>query len=192
MTLEAAQAGTVAWITGLSGAGKSTLAAEVTRRLRQQGHVAVLVDGDVVRNIFGADLGHSPADRLTNAERIARMARFLSQQGCHVVVATMSLFRQLHTWNRANIPSYLEVYIRVPLHELKARDARGLYSRAARGEASNVVGVDLPFEEPLAPDLTLDNAFDAGGLEHNTIQVLTHMAVAGSRHHAPPQPMEKR
>jgi len=33
-----------------------------------------------------------------------------------------------------------------------------LYARARLGEISGVVGVDLPIEEPLRPDLQIDNA----------------------------------
>ena len=73
--------GTVAWITGLSGAGKSTLAAEVVLRLRAGGGVAVLVDGDVMRGIFGPGLGHTPPERRLNADRLARMARFQWDDG---------------------------------------------------------------------------------------------------------------
>jgi adenylylsulfate kinase len=40
---------------------------------------------------------------------------------------------------------------------LAARDQRGLYSRALRGEEKNVMGVDLPFEEPTTADLVVDN-----------------------------------
>ena len=50
-----------------------------------------------------------------------------------------------------------EVYLRVPLSELERRDTRGLYGRSRRGEEANVVGIDMRFEEPVAPDLVIDN-----------------------------------
>ena len=46
--------GRVIWITGLSGAGKSTLAHEVIARLRAQGEAVVMLDGDELRELFGA------------------------------------------------------------------------------------------------------------------------------------------
>ena len=33
------------------------------------------------------------------------------------VVATISLFKEVHAWNRANLQGYFEVYLRVSLEE---------------------------------------------------------------------------
>ena len=45
-------AGQVIWVMGLSGAGKTTLANELTARLRQGGLQPILLDGDILRNLF--------------------------------------------------------------------------------------------------------------------------------------------
>ena len=46
--------GRVIWITGLSGAGKSTLTRELVDRLRGRGDQVVMLDGDELREVFGA------------------------------------------------------------------------------------------------------------------------------------------
>ncbi|MBI5240193.1 MAG: adenylyl-sulfate kinase [Elusimicrobia bacterium] len=148
--------GRVVWITGLSGAGKSTVAALVHARLKRARPGTVLLDGDAVRQVCGNDLGYDRPHRLENAHRISRLCRLLSSQGIDVVCATMSLFKECHAWNRRNLPRYLEVYLRVPLAELKRRDPKGLYRRAA--DPGPVVGVHMGFDEPAAPDLVVDNA----------------------------------
>ncbi len=150
--------GVVIWITGLSGAGKSVVARRVVGLLRPRMTHTVLLDGDDVRRLMGGDLKHDRDDRLANAYRIARLSQYLSHQGIHVICATMSLFRECHAWNRQNMRRYFEVYLRVPMHVLVERDPKGLYARAQRGEIQGVVGLDLPFEEPLRPDLRIDNA----------------------------------
>lgn len=157
--------GTTVWITGLSGAGKSTLAQVVWRKLRDRGEPAVIVDGDAVREIAGNDLGHDPEDRRANAYRIARMCRFLSLQGLDVVCATMSLFHELHAWNRENQPRYLEVFLDVPLETLVARDSKGLYEGARQGEVGDVVGMQLGYEAPRDPDMRFTNDQSAEHLE---------------------------
>jgi cytidine diphosphoramidate kinase len=157
----ASRPGLVIWITGLSGSGKSTIANGVWQELRRRGTHAILLDGDAVREVFGGDLGHGHEDRLRNAFRISRLAKLLSEQGTNVVCATMSLFRECHDWNRANLPAYLEIYLRVPMSELEKRDPKGLYKRAAAGEAKGVVGVDLPFDEPSKAHLLIENAAPA-------------------------------
>jgi adenylylsulfate kinase len=148
----------VIWITGLSGAGKSTLAREVVRLLRLEGEAALLLDGDEIRSVVDdGNTGHDRTGRLANAFRVCRFARLVADQGIPAVVATMSLFKEVHAWNREHLPNYFEVFLKVGLEVLQKRDARGLYSRAARGAVDNVVGVHLEYDEPAAPDLVLVN-----------------------------------
>ncbi len=149
--------GRVFWITGLSASGKTTIASQLYDRLRASGHAAVLLDGDMLRQTIGEDLGHSVDDRRRSAMRNARICRMLSAQGIDVVCATISLFHQVHQWNRANIQNYHEIFLRVPIEELIRRDPKGLYARAGRGDLLNVVGLDVPAEEPERPDLIIDN-----------------------------------
>jgi adenylylsulfate kinase len=151
------KSGIVVWITGLSGSGKSTIARTAAGIMRAQGVTPVVLDGDEFRAAVGDDLGHDHEGRLKNAYRLARFADYLARQDHIVLCATMSLFHEVRAWNRANAPRYLEVYVRVSLEKLIERDPKGLYARARGGLVSGVVGVDLPFSEPAAPDLVLDN-----------------------------------
>jgi adenylylsulfate kinase-like enzyme len=41
------------------------------------------------------------------------------------------------------------------------RDVKGLYERARAGEIEGFTGVSDPYEEPLAPELTLDTEADS-------------------------------
>jgi adenylylsulfate kinase len=69
----------------------------------------------------------------------------------------MSLFHEIHEWNRKNILRYFEVYLKVDIEVLKRRDPKGLYSRAENNKERNVGGIDLDFEEPVEPDMTIVN-----------------------------------
>jgi adenylylsulfate kinase-like enzyme len=153
----AAPPGRVFWITGLSGAGKTTLGRELWRRLRDAGRPVTFLDGDQLRRTIAEDLGHTAADRRRSAMRNARLCRLLAEQGTDVVCATISLFHEVQRWNRENIPGYREIYLRVPMDELHRRDNKGIYAGARRGDAQDVVGLDLPAEAPETPDLVLDN-----------------------------------
>ena len=148
--------GRVVWITGLSGAGKSTLAHEVVTRLRETGDAVVMLDGDVLREVFGAakvsTRNHGREGRLALAMQYAHMCRILADQGLTVVIATISLFREVHAWNRGHLPGYFEVYLKVPVEELRRRDPKGIYRRFDAGELDNVAGLDLPIDEPEAAD----------------------------------------
>lgn len=150
----------VIWIIGMSATGKSTLAGQVVVRIRQSHEKVVLLDGDVIRMLFGNDVDHSMEGRRRNAERLSRLSKFLADQEIHVVAAVLSIFPEWRLWNRQNIPDYAEVYIRASMQTLLKRDAKNLYARALKGEISNVVGVDLPFPEPENPELVIDNDAD--------------------------------
>jgi glutamine kinase len=149
--------GRVFWITGLSGSGKTTLGRELWRRLRAAGRPATFLDGDALRAAVAEDLEHGVADRRRSAMRNARLCRLLAEQGTDVVCATISLFHEVQRWNRENVPGYREIYLRVPMEELRRRDTKGIYAGAGNGDTRDVVGLDLPAETPEAPDLILDN-----------------------------------
>jgi adenylylsulfate kinase len=144
----------VIWITGLSGAGKTTLAHKVADRLRARGRSVVLLDGDELRAVFGAIAAssHAGGARLELAMSYARLCQVLASQGLTVVIATISMFKDVHAWNRANLPGYFEAYLNVPLDELRRRDSKGIYTRYDAGELKHVAGLDLPVDEPQAPD----------------------------------------
>jgi adenylylsulfate kinase-like enzyme len=152
-----ASPGRVFWITGLSGAGKTTVGRELWRRLRAAGLPVTFLDGDALRAVIAEDLDHSAGNRRRSAMRNARLCRLLAGQGADVVCATISLFHDVQRWNRENIPNYREIYLRVPIDELRRRDCKGIYAGAQRGDLRDVVGLDVPAEVPEAPDLVLDN-----------------------------------
>lgn len=149
--------GTVFWVTGLSGAGKTTIGHLFYEYLKKQNNHVVFLDGDILREVLGNDLGHTLADRKKSAERNSRMCKMLAEQGIDVVCATISMFHDSRDWNRKNILNYKEIYIQVPIEVLIERDQKELYSRALRGEVKNIMGVDLEIEEPLGPDVVLKN-----------------------------------
>jgi adenylylsulfate kinase-like enzyme len=154
----------VIWITGLSGAGKSTLAHAVVARLRADGEAVVLLDGDELRAVFGAVAtnaqNHGRQGRLALAMKYSQLCQVIAAQGLSVVIATISLFREVHAWNRENLTGYFEVYLKVPIEELRRRDPKGIYRDFDAGVLNHVAGLDLPIDEPVAPDFVVE--FDPG------------------------------
>jgi bifunctional enzyme CysN/CysC len=51
---------------------------------------------------------------------------------------------------------FLEVFVDAPLDVAEARDPKGLYAKARRGELRNFTGIDSPYEPPEAPELRID------------------------------------
>ena len=148
--------GRVYWITGLSGAGKSTIGRALAAHLEASGSRVVFLDGDTLRAAVSTDLGYSAEDRRSAAMRNGMLCRMLAEQGLDIVCSTISLFHDVQRWNRENIARYTEIFVRVPLEELKRRDIKGIYADDRRANG-NVVGLDIAAETPEAPDLILDN-----------------------------------
>ena len=146
----------VFWITGLSAAGKTTLAKLVVSRLHSLGQPVVLLDGDLLREAMGSSHGHDREGRLGLAYKYAGLAKMIAIQDVTVVVSAVALFKEIHKWNRNNLPGYFEVFIKVNLDELRKRDPKGIYASYDKGQIKNVAGLDLDVDEPKNPDLLIE------------------------------------
>ncbi len=111
---------------------------------------------------------HDKDARLRLAFKYAHLCRIISNQGLTVVIATISLFKEIHIWNRDNLTNYFEVLIKVPINELRLRDPKGIYKRFDDGELKNVAGLDLNIDEPKNPNLV----FDFNSREYSVIEMI--------------------
>ncbi|PAP78667.1 sulfate adenylyltransferase subunit CysN [Rubrivirga marina] len=150
----------VVWLTGLSGSGKTTIARHVERRLQAAGVQTVRLDGDALRHGLNGDLGFDAADRAEAVRRTGEVARLLVDQGLVVLCALVSPSAADRARVRALVPEgrFLEVYVEVDVETARARDPKGLYARADRGEIEGFTGVSAPYEPPPAPDVVLPTA----------------------------------
>lgn len=163
----------VIWLIGLSGAGKSTLAEALYEKLKPDCQHLVLLDGDTIREVFSGDADHTVAGRRVNASRISHLSLMLDKQGINVIAAVLSIFPEWQTWNREQFSEYREIFLDIPLETLKQRDTKGLYTGAEAGTIPNVVGMDIPFPTPAQPDIIIDEACQAQGVDHCLEQILT-------------------
>jgi bifunctional enzyme CysN/CysC len=148
----------VVWLTGRPSAGKSTIANLVERELLALGHHTYLLDGDNVRHGLTKDLGFTSADRVENIRRVAEVARLMTDAGLIAIVSFISPFRSERRMARDLVEAgeFLEVFVDAPLDVAEARDPKGLYAKARRGELRNFTGIDSPYEPPEAPELRID------------------------------------
>lgn len=143
--------------TGLSGSGKTTLANYLKKLLQQNGYSVDLLDGDEIRKTLSADLGYSHADRITHIKRMGEAASRSDAQ--IVIISAINPYQRGRDHLRNQYNAKL-IWINCGLDMLKARDTKGLYSRAALpndhpGKLNNLTGVNDPFEAPLNPDLVV-------------------------------------
>ena len=148
----------VLWFTGLSGAGKSTIANLVEKKLLAQRRHTYLLDGDNVRHGLNKDLGFTDADRVENIRRIGEVARLMVDAGMIVITAFISPFRSERDMARSLLAEgeFIEIFVDTPMAIAEARDPKGLYKKARRGELKNFTGIDSPYETPDNPEVWID------------------------------------
>lgn len=147
--------GLVIWFTGFSGAGKTTLATAVQSALRERGHRAPVLDGDVLRVGLCSDLGFSARDRHENVRRAGAVAGLMAEAGLICIVALISPFRADRATARALVREgrFVEVFVNAPLSVCEQRDVKGLYRRARANQIAEFTGISSPYEEPEAPEV---------------------------------------
>ncbi len=175
------QRGAMLWLTGLSGSGKSTIAIALERELQRRGYLCRILDGDNIRSGINANLGFTADDRRENIRRIAEVAKLFVDTGIITIAAFISPTEELRNLARDIIgpADFKEIYISTPLAVCEARDVKGLYARARRGEVRHFTGVSAPFEAPSDPTLTLDTS--RLSLEESVGQLLALLGIDGDK-----------
>ena len=154
--------GVCVWFTGLSGSGKSTTAEALIALLMEEGRRVTALDGDVVRTHLSKGLGFSKEDRDANILRIGFVASEVVRAGGVAVCAAVSPYAAARAAVRGMVESdasgdnFVEVYVNTPLEVCEARDSKGMYAKARRGEITGFTGIDDPYEAPAAPELELE------------------------------------
>lgn len=148
----------VIWLTGLSGAGKSTISGILLPLVRNSFGPTVLIDGDVIREVLGNDLGYDLASRIKQISRIQHLTKFISDSGVNVLVAALYSNPKLLAWNQKNLNEYFEVYVQASMSLLLDRDTKDLYKNAQNGNQKDVVGYDIEWNAPQSPNLIIDTS----------------------------------
>jgi adenylyl-sulfate kinase len=141
----------------MSGAGKTTLARRLEADIRERGFRAEVLDGDSIREQLSKGLGFTKPDRDLNVRRIGFVSNLLRRNGVFAIAALISPYRESRQAVRRehSSGSFIEIFVDCPLQDLIARDRKGLYERAIRGEIANFTGISDPYEPPESPEITL-------------------------------------
>ncbi len=147
--------GFVVWLTGMNRAGKSTLAAYLSSRLAAAGRPAALLDEDGDAAMLLQGLGSSKEDRARAVARLGFVAKAVMRAGGIAVVAALSPYRDAREQLRKEARRFVEVFVDCSMEKLQERDPQGIYRRALAGELREIPGVDVPYEPPTRPEVTV-------------------------------------
>jgi len=142
----------VIWLLGISGAGKTTLGNKLKKYFDEKKIKSYIIDGDLVREFYDSDLGFTKEDRVANIKRILLSAYVLEQNGIIPIVCNISPFQELRNFANEKLDNYIEIYLKREIADIKNKD--NVYSK------NDVVGVDMVFDEPKNPNLTIDTSKD--------------------------------
>jgi len=147
--------GNTIWLTGLSGAGKTTIAHEMKKHAS---YSFVIVDGDELRLGINKNLGFTDEDRKENIFRAAHICKLLNDNAINVIACIMSPTEEQRQMAKEIIGEnkFFLGYIRCDISTLVMRDTKGLYAKYLNKEIKNMVGFDLPYEEPTNENICID------------------------------------
>ena len=147
----------IIWIIGISGTGKTTIGKKLFYKIRRKKSNTVFLDGDILRKVWGNDLGHKIADRKKNALRILQLCELLNKQKINVVCCLLSIFPAIQKKARKTLKKYYQVHLTTPIKELMKRDTKKIYKKYFDKKINNVVGLDIQFPKPYKSDLVIES-----------------------------------
>lgn len=144
------------WLTGLPASGKSTITAALQPKLEALGYTVDVLESDDVRRVLTPHPTYSEEERDLFYRALALLGARLVAHGVMVIVDATATKRTYRDFARSLIPRFIEVAIECPLDLCMQRDYKGTYRRGLRGDTSTVPGLQVPYEPPLHPEVTID------------------------------------
>jgi adenylylsulfate kinase len=151
----------VIWCTGLPSAGKTTIATMLKPKLKQFGVNAEILDGDILRKELSPELGFDKHEIYMHARKVIFLCKLLQQNRIVSIVSAVSPHKEIRDFIRHEIGNFVEVYIKCSLDTCIKRDCKGLYKKAINGKMHNLIGLQIPYEEPVNPEVIADTEHDS-------------------------------
>jgi len=154
------------WITGLPGSGKTTIAQKLHDTL---GDIDIDVDVkvlelDEIRRFITPVPSYTEEEREIVYASLVYMAKLLVIEcGKPVIIDATANRRRYRARARESIPNFAEVYVKCSLEACMKREhariavhAPNFIYKKAVDEGAPVPGVNVPYEEPLNPEVIVD------------------------------------
>jgi adenylylsulfate kinase len=155
------------WITGLPGSGKTVIARKVRSILEERGIAGggvKVLELDGIRRFITPQPTYSDEERELVYASLVYMAKLLVDSGTPVIIDATANRRKYRERARETIPNFAEVYVKCSLDTCMEREGRrkakyapsGIYNKAM-DKGARVPGVNVPYEEPLNPEVVVDS-----------------------------------
>jgi len=161
--------GWAVWLTGLPGSGKTTIAKELMKKFEKVEYLRM----DEIRKILTPKREYTEKERDYAYRALVSIAKSLTDNGTNVIIDATAHRRVWRDLARDLMPNFVEVYVKCPLEICMTRESkrednlvlRDLYKKALERMKSSkrivglgeVIGVDVEYEEPDKPELTIES-----------------------------------
>ena len=162
----------VLWFTGLPASGKKVVADAVYQKLIQDKLKVERLDSLDVRPLF-PETGFSAEEVNRHVKRSGHLCAMLEKNGVIVVASFVSPYRKSRIFARERAVNFVEVYMKSTVAACEQRDTKGHYAKARRGDYQNFPGVDIEYEKPVNPEITI--AVDEMTMEESAQQILQYL-----------------
>lgn len=160
------------WFTGLPLSGKTTIANKVYEELEKLDVPLERVDSKDIRNVV-PDIGFSREDRNRHMHRVGHLIKTLQHNSISTVASFVSPYRESRKAIREMVKNNIVVYVKADIESCKARDYKGKYEKALKGELQNFTGVNDVYEEPQHAEIVIDT--DKLSVEESVTQIVKYV-----------------
>jgi adenylylsulfate kinase len=171
------------WFTGLPGSGKTTIARVTEKALAERGIRARVLELDEIRWVLTPEPKYTEEERAIVYAGLAYMAKLLTDEGVNVIIDATGNLHRYRDKAYVLIGNFGEVYIRCPPEIAMAREAdrkarfapEGIYRKGKTGKSATVPGLNLPYEPPLKPLVTIDCETPPGEAGNEAAEAILEM-----------------
>ena len=144
------------WLTGIPASGKSTIAKKLREILESMGFKVQILESDEVRRYLTPNPKYTESERDFFYRSLAVIGKYLINNNINVIFDATAHKRQYRDYARKLIDKFIEVYVFCPIDICIERDKKGLYEKAIKGEIKSLPGFQVPYEEPINPEVKVD------------------------------------
>jgi len=160
------------FFTGLPLSGKSTIADAVHKELAKLDIPLERLDSKDIRNLI-PNVGFSREDRNRHMHRVGHLIKTLQNNSVSTVASFVSPYRESRKAIREMVQNNIVVYVKADIETCKARDYKGVYEKALRGELQNFSGINDVYEEPQHAEIVINT--DAVSIEEAVETIMKHI-----------------
>jgi adenylylsulfate kinase len=115
-----------------------------------------ILDSDDLRAILTPEPTYSREERDWFYGVLVHIGQLLTRNGINIIFAATARRQAYRDQARQSIEQFAEVHLDCPLETCLARDQKGIYAKGLAGEATTIPGLQVPYEPPESPEVTVN------------------------------------